>query len=205
MADLKQAATAGPAVGASFCDTVLRCAGRLALVLLGTIYFRAAVVSGNLWSDPDWTISNVMVYPCNEQLTNLLLFPAYLTMCIVYSLKLSSPRIRLGSIAATIGGIGLIAYPTTTNRHEHLAFVLLTFVSSLFWYPECTATQFKTFGFSSVLFLGGAAVGHVRQRGQAFPFLPSFTCMMGEFGIFITWGWMLLNPPPRNRNGRARE
>jgi hypothetical protein len=209
---LKQtaAATARPgcaAASATLCDTVLRRTGQLALVLLATIFFRAAFVSGDLWSDSDWTISNVMIYPCNEHLTYFGLAPAYLIMCTVYSLKLSSLRIRLGSVTAVVGGLGLIAYPTTTHMPEHLAFAFVIFLSSLFWHPECSAAQFHTFGISSVLFLAGGAVEavlkHLKHLGGAISFWPSFCCMVGEFGIFITWGCMLLNPRMATRTGTA--
>jgi hypothetical protein len=200
---LKQTtATARPGYGGAsttLCDTVLRRTGQLALVLLATIFFRAAFISGDLWSDSDWTISNVMIYPCNEHLTFFVLAPAYFIMCTVYSLKLSSLRIRLGSLTAVAGGLGLITYPTTTHKPEHLASAFVIFLSSWFWHPECSAAQFQTFGISSVLFLGGAAVDsvlkHLKPFGGALSFWPSFGIMVGEFGIFITWGRMLLNPP----------
>eukprot|EP01052_Picozoa_sp_SAG31_P072719 SAG31_NODE_31708_length_365_cov_0.763158_1_plen_73_part_10 len=70
------------------CDEFLLRAGQLALTTLALIYLQAALVSGDLWSDSNWTISNVMVHPCNRHLTNFVLFPVFVSMCIVYSVKL---------------------------------------------------------------------------------------------------------------------
>ena len=170
--------------------------------MLITIYFQAALY-GDLWSDPNWTISNVMVYPCNEHLTNFVMFPAFLTMCIVYSLKLDILRVRLGSIMAVIGGVGLIGNPVTTNRLGHTVFALVTFLSSWFWYPECNETQLRIFVISSVLFVGGALLdwgGIFQLLGGFFSYLPSVCCMTGEMGIFVTWGCMLLNPPKQRKD-----
>ena len=54
----------------------LESAGKAALIGLAVIYTRAAV-QGDLWSNPNWTISNVMVYPYNVNILYFVLFPAF--------------------------------------------------------------------------------------------------------------------------------
>ena len=151
----------------------------------------------------DWTISNVMVYEYNDKLTSFVMFPAFLAICIAYGLKLPHlPRVQMGSVVAVIGGIGLVTNPVTTRQLEHNISAGITFLSSWFWYPECTSSQFKTFAVSSVFFVGGFAATALLvdysndATGLQGPLrhLPSICCMLGEMGIFITWGYMVQNP-----------
>ena len=101
---------------------------------------------------------NVMVKPCNCTVSRVALYPAYLAICVAYGARAARTRIRLGSLVAIAGGIGLIAHPVTTHPAEHAGFALCVFASSAFWYPECTAAQFRVFCASSALFLGGFAL-----------------------------------------------
>ena len=182
----------------------LKISSMLALCTLVCIYVRAGL-HGDLWSNQNWTISNVMVYPYNKFVTNFLLFPCFLTMCIFYSFKLDLTRVRIGSTVAVVGGIGLMMNPVTTNQTEHIVCAFIVFLSSYFWYPECNAKQFQTFSVSTFLFFGGFALdfavnGTKDMRSSssvivhAYQFLPSVCCMLGELGIFITWGQMVQNP-----------
>ena len=117
---------------------------------------------------------------------------------------------RIGSVVAICGGIGLILNPVTTKEMEHLICAFIVFLSSYFWYPECTVFQLKTFCISTLFFFGGFAldiifaVFHLNKitneknsssiiMSSFLPFLPSIICMLGEFGIFITWGIMVQN------------
>jgi len=189
-------------------DTVLKYVGRIALFVLVLIYTQA-LFYGNLLSNPNWTISNVMVYNYNQNFTNYILFPCYLMICIIYSFKLNVLRIRVGSLIAIIGGIGLILYPVTTRKNEHMICALIIFSSSYFWYPECNRNQLKTFFISSIFFLGGFIIlgivkdvvrTEMREGEMNFLlYLPSICCMLGELGIFITWGVMVQNPLPTNK------
>ena len=70
------------------------------------------------------------VYKYNDPLTSYVLFPAFLCICVAYACKLDVLRVRLGSVVAIIGGIGLIANPVTTNEFWHLVFAFVTFLSS---------------------------------------------------------------------------
>jgi len=208
---------------------VFKYTGSVALGILAILYLQASFY-GDLWSNPNWTISNVMVYDYNKQLTHYLLFPCYIVLCVVYFFKHTNiVRIRLGSVVAIVGGIGLILHPVTTHKTGHLACAGLVFSSSYFWYPECTPVQLQTFCLSSIFFLGGfvldiimatitvtaktasvvasvsasasasASIGDITVENDTAvlsfsSFVPSFLCMLGEFGIFITWGIMIQNP-----------
>jgi hypothetical protein len=187
-------------------DTTLKIAGTVALSALVCIYVRAGL-HGDLWSNQNWTISNVMVYPYNKMLTNFIMFPCFLTMCIVYSLKLDLARVRIGSTVAVVGGFGLMMNPVTTKEFEHIVCAFVVFLSSCFWFPECNADQFKTFKWSTILFFGGFVLDFVvngmEDNEDSSPgsvvvrvcrLLPSVCCMCGELGIFITWGRMVQNP-----------
>ena len=181
-------------------DTVMGLAGQAGLIALVVIYLQAAF-NGDLFLNPDWTISNVMVYEYNRLPTKCVLFPVFLCLCVSYSLKLDTLSVRMGSAVATIGGIGLMAYPVTTHESEHLFFAFVTFVSSWFWYPGCNPRQFRTFCVSSAFFVGGfvlnvaARLCAISSAGGILAYLPSVCCMAGEWGIFITWGRMVQNPP----------
>ena len=192
----------------------LKISSMLALCTLVCIYVRAGL-HGDLWSNQNWTISNVMVYPYNKFVTNFLLFPCFLTMCIFYSFKLDLTRVRIGSTVAVVGGIGLMMNPVTTNQTEHIVCAFIVFLSSYFWYPECNAKQFQTFSVSTVLFFGGFALDfavngtkdmHTRSSSSvivhAYQFVPSVCCMLGELGIFITWGQMVQNPLSQKKRKR---
>ena len=63
-------------------DTILKYSGRISLLVLLTIYIRAAS-RGVLFTNPDWTISNVMIYDFNQILTHCILFPCFLVICVV--------------------------------------------------------------------------------------------------------------------------
>eukprot|EP01047_Picozoa_sp_COSAG01_P077685 COSAG01_NODE_14081_length_1498_cov_1.721944_2_plen_188_part_00 len=141
--------SSSPPMMVCWCDIVLRYAGQLALATLVAIYCQAAFY-GDLWSDPNWTISNVMVYSYNQHLTNTFLFPCFFTLCVFYSLKLDHWRVRLGSAVAITGGVGLMIHPVNTHQLEHKVFALVTFLSSWFWYPQCTDWQFRYAPHSSV-------------------------------------------------------
>ena len=198
-------------------DMVLTVSGKVALACLGAIYSQS-LIRGDLFVNPDWTISNVMVQPYNASVTHYVLFPSFLTMCMCYARKKSGSkdalRVAMGSIVAIIGGIGMIAFPVTTHELEHVFFAFVTFTSSAFWYPQCTPSQFRTFAVSSLFFIGGfccepatrdavsAAVAHGLNMnfgtsdrevvsGQGRLFVPSACCMAGELGILITWGQMV--------------
>jgi hypothetical protein len=135
------------------------------------------------------------------------MFPTFLTICIAYSLKLDILRVRMGSIVAVIGGIGLMAFPVTTYPHEHTVWALVVFLSSWFWYPECNGGQFWTFGISSVFFIGGYVIDQTddaKSLAGMFRYLPSICCMVGELGIFITWGSMVQNVRPHRQNPLKR-
>ena len=190
-------------------NETLKYVGRIAMIILILIYIKASSY-GKLWTNPDWTISNVMVYDFNLKLTHYILFPCFLSICIVYSLKCKLLRIRIGSVVAICGGIGLILNPVTTKEMEHLICAFIVFLSSYFWYPVCTVFQLKTFCISTLFFFGGFAldiifaVFHLNKitneknsssiiMSSFLPFLPSIICMLGEFGIFITWGIMVQN------------
>ena len=193
------------------CDTVLLWAARVALAALLAIYARAAF-HGTLWSDPNWTISNVMVTTFNQNITNFVLFPAFFTICIAYGLKQGRMRVYKGSVVAIIGGIGLMANPVTTNSVEHITCAGIVFLSSFFWYPECNETQFRTFSFASVLFIGtfvfdtasqivtgraaltGATMDQSPINSSWYSITSSLCCLTGELGIFATWGCMVQNP-----------
>ena len=188
--------TAIPEVQMISTDGVLRNTGQAAVAMLFFIYTQAAI-RGDLWSNPNWTISNVMVYPYNQLLTHLVIFPAFVTICVVYSVKLKVLRVRVGSAVAVVGAIGLIAHPVNTDPRVHAGFAFVIFLSSYFWYPECKPTQFRNFGVSSVLFIGGFALDEANNKteilGGLLQFLPSVCCMIGELGIFVTWGSMVQN------------
>ena len=181
-------------------DTILKYSGRISLLVLLTIYIRAAS-RGVLFTNPDWTISNVMIYDFNQILTHCILFPCFLVICVVYSLKRTVVRIRLGSIVAIVGGIGLIWNPVTTNPKQHLICAFVVFLSSYFWYPECTVTQLNIFLFSATFFFGGFLMDNLMDntnlsfvKNEITSFIPSIICMVGEYGIFLTWGNMVQNP-----------
>ena len=59
----------------------------------------------------------------------------------------------------------------------------------------------RTFGMSSVLFIGGFAVEECpmarafHHQGGVCAYMPSVCCMVGEVGILTTWGTMLQNHP----------
>ena len=181
-------------------DTVMKYAGRAALLALVSIYIQAAV-QGDLQTNPNWTISRVMVYPYNTPITNYVLFPCFLTICLMYAGKHHcSSRIRGGAVVAVVGGIGLMMYPVTTHEKEHAICAGVVFLSSLFWFPECSNNQFKTFAASSVFFIGGFAMDFIyrsmAKRGNEInyvSFVPSICCAIGELGIFTTWGKMVQN------------
>ena len=203
-------------------DSVLTVSGRVALLALGSIYAQA-LHRGDLLANPDWTISHVMVYSYNSWLAHYILFPAFLAICVCYAQKKrgdpESPRVTMGSVVATVGGIGVIANPVTTHKELHLFFALVVFTASAFWYPQCSARQLQTFAVSAVFFLGGGAAaavvangigegggarnktappsGQVRGEEESevglglLSFLPSVCCMAGELGILTTWGLMV--------------
>ena len=183
-------------------DRVLEFTGKLALLGLAVIYAQAGLIQGDLLSNPNWTISFVMVYSYNLPVTYAVLFPAFITICVFYALKLDSVRVRSGSAVAIAGGIGLIAHPVTTHELEHVVFALVVFASSGFWYPECSVRQFRNFACSSVLFFGGflgdvalngggGVIGADAGRRTLMTFVPSACCAAGELGIFVTWGQMV--------------
>ena len=184
-------------------DATLKYSGIIALLALFSIYMQAAV-RGDLQTNPDWTISRVMVYPYNEPISKYILFPCFLTITSMYAVKYYDHhdcyRIQTGAVFAVIGGIGLMIYPVTTRENEHVICALVVFLSSYFWFPECTEYQFKTFAAFSFFFTGGFALGFVRgtfieseKENNMLSFLPSLCCAIGEFGIFITWGIMVRN------------
>jgi hypothetical protein len=178
--------------------SVIKYAGRAALLALLFIYIQSWMAK-DLQSNPNWTISRVMVYPYNYLILKIILFPCFLIICISYSVRHESTRIRAGSVVAITGGIGLIQYPVTTNESEHAICALVVFLSSIFWFPECSNHQFIFFAASSIFFIGGFAMGAFYDSKlptkdiDYLSFVPSICCAMGEFGIFITWGFMVQN------------
>ena len=110
---------------AMLADAILTVAARTALAVLAIFYCQAAL-RGDLWSNRSWTISTVMVYGYNDTLTKYVLFPAFLSICVAYSLKLNVRRIIMGLIVASVGGVGLIAYPVTTNPFGHNVFTMVS-------------------------------------------------------------------------------
>jgi hypothetical protein len=186
-------------------EKVLASAGNVALIGLAAIYTRAAI-QRDLLANPNWTISSVMVYPYNLPITYFVIFPAFITICAFYALKLDSARVRTGAAVAVVGGLGLIAHPVTTHETEHVLFALLIFTSSGFWYPECTDKQFRNFVASTIFFFGGflldlflngggGVVGIAAGQGgrvnlPLLRFVPSICCAVGELGIFVSWGQM---------------
>ena len=181
-------------------ESALSWASRLALVMLVTMYARAAAaVDGSLWTDADWTISNVMVKPANQAITRFALFPAYLTICMTYGLKVGVSRVYWGSAVAIVGGVRLMACPVTTHPFEHTICALTVFLSSWFWYPECNEAQLRAFLVASVFFIGGALASeisswHDAAAAQGTKYIPSVCCLAGELGIFVTWGYMVQHP-----------
>ena len=182
-------------------DSALASGGTVALVGLAAIYVRAGL-QRDLISNPNWTISNVMVYDYNLPITYFVLFPSFLTICIAYSAKMRLARVKLGAVLAIAGSLGLMLHPVTTHKVEHVFFALIIFASSGFWYHECTNAQFRRFIFSSMFFFGGFTLdlllngggGAIRGRLPLIEFLPSVCCALGELGIFITWGQMTQKP-----------
>ena len=183
-------------------DRVLAIAGNVALLGLATVYAQAGALHGDLLTNPNWTISRVMVYPYNLPVTYAVLFPAFLTICVFYALKLESVRVRSGSAVAIAGGIGLIAHPVTTHELEHVLCALVVFASSGFWFPECSERQFRNFAASTGFFFGGflcdvalngggGVVGADAGGRTLLAFVPSACCAAGELGIFVTWGQMV--------------
>ena len=190
-----------PRISEMSTDEALKYAGRAALFGLALIYLQAASRE-DLQSNPNWTISRVMVYDYNAPVTNFVLFPAFLTISLLYAVKHRfSARIRAGAAVAVAGGMGLMAYPVTTHETEHVVCALVVFLSSYFWYPECSSRQFQTFAASSVFFLGGFAMESWFHRSKSvgereiswLSFGPSISCVSGELGIFTTWGIMVQN------------
>ena len=59
-------------------NETLKYVGRIAMIILILIYIQASSY-GKLWTNPDWTISNVMVYDFNLKLTQL-----YAVLCFGY-------------------------------------------------------------------------------------------------------------------------
>ena len=62
-------------------DSALASGGTVALVGLAAIYVRAGL-QRDLISNPNWTISNVMVYDYNVPITYFVLFPRQLPVLI---------------------------------------------------------------------------------------------------------------------------
>lgn len=185
-------------------DAAMKYAGILALVALFSIYMQAAI-QGDLQTNPDWTISRVMVYPSNAPIAKHVLFPCFLTICLMYAAKhYHSYRIQAGAVVAVVGGIGLIIYPVTAHEKEHIICAAIVFLSSGFWFPECTGNQFKTFALSSVFFIGGFAMAFLVDESESeisyMSFVPSACCAIGELGIFTTWGVMVRNDKSDNKN-----
>ncbi len=192
-------------------ERVLAFAGYLALAALAAIYTQSGAVHRDLWENPNWTISRVMIYEYNLGITYFALFPAFLTICVFYSVKLHKLRIWCGSTVAIAGGVGLIANPVTTHAVPHVLFALVIFAASGFWFPECSARQFRRFAVSSACFFGGFLLdvaangggGVVGTRGLlgsgwlygGMAFMPSVMCAGGELGIFVTWGQMVQRRP----------
>ena len=169
-------------------NAILKYAGRTALIALITIYFQA-ISRGDLITNKNWTISRVMVYKYNQNITHWILFPCFLIICIVYALKYNLLRIRIGSGVAILGSFGLIYHPVTTSSFYHLVSAGIVFLSSYFWYLECNSVQLKVFLVSSIFFIGGFVFDRIFIDSYA----PSICCMIGELGIFITWGLMVQN------------
>jgi hypothetical protein len=189
-------------------EQILKYTTRTAMFCLVILYLQA-FWHGNLWTDLDWTISNVMVYDYNRHMTHYLLFPCYLIICMTYAMKSTVPtlkytgriRMRLGAVVAIGGGIGLIMHPITTHGDAHLLYAGVVFCSSLCWYPETTQDQWYAFCYASLLFIGGFGLGLFGTwlnnmygvPNAPTSRVPSMCCMLGEFGIFITWGSMVQN------------